>query len=171
MKNRLQATPKDKPTGQARYRPQAQGIKIIAILFFLITLIGCQILPKKAEFKKEPEIEISEKEISPFNQYQSAYIYWKSWHQELIERLGVNTLKDKQCFKQTIENLERMANFLDKEQKEKLSVYISSLSEIKQKMEKKTQSSSKIYNFKKELEKIEREIKREFAPQKVFLKR
>ncbi len=146
------------------------SILFVIILIATLTGTGCQILPKKTEFKKEPEIEISEQEISPFNQYQSAYVYWKSWHQELIERLGVNTLKDKQCFKQTTENLERMSSFLDEERKEKLSVYISSLSEIKQKMEKKRQSPSKIYDFKKELERIEREIKREFAPQKVFLR-
>ena len=167
MKDRLQATGYTL-TGTGRL--QVQGIKIAAAFFFLINLIGCQILPKKAEFKKEPEIETLQEEISPFSQYQAAYVYWKSWHKELIERLGVNSLKDKQCFRETTENLERMSSFLKKEQKEKLDAYISSLSEIKEKMEKKTQSPSKIYNFKKELERIEREIEREFAPQKVFKK-
>ena len=116
----------------------------IFICFLVFTLIGCDAFVRK--FTRKPNKEnIPEEEmvlvpeeykgpnLSKPDLYRKYLMYWKSWHDELMESLLQNLSHKKKvdCAQQAIKNLLSLNALLKPEKQKQLDVYIRRLTELK----------------------------------------
>ena len=149
--------------------------KIITVLLItsIIYLSGCEALRKKftrQPKKKEKEIEdivfvpveYPEFTMSKEDQYTNNYLFWKSWHSELVTYLNDDTSRKKQISlaDETINSLNNMRELLNDEKREKLDVYIKELEKIHDKL-KNTQFVS-MPALKRKTINLQNKIQREF---------
>jgi len=111
---------------------------LIASVVILTQLTGCASLRKKFIRKKKVTKEtphysrIREYDNVPTMElYTKHYIFWKSWHREIMELLGQNSKKDKRCIDEMIGNLEDMKAMLVDEKGDQLDGHIQVLRDIK----------------------------------------
>lgn len=150
------------------------------ILYFLIFsfffITGCQTLARK--FSRKPKKTTQEEEElvlvpeeypqviqSKDELYKEAYLFWKSWQEELINFLEVNGNAKKQidCIQQSIANLEKMKALLVEEKASILDGYIKQLNELKEKIVKGQLNNDTIYLIRSELEVLKKKIGKEFV--------
>ncbi len=103
----------------------------------LVTVLGCDAFVRK--FTRKPKIqefpetemilapeEYQEMALSPAQQYQQDFLFWKTWQDELIVSLQEERSQKKQvdCLQQAIRNLENLRPLLKEELGEVLERYI-----------------------------------------------
>jgi hypothetical protein len=64
--------------------------------------------------------------------YRQHYLYWKSWHDELIESLapGRNRKKQLSCAQEAMKNLMKMAEMMNDQQRAQLQPYLSRMGDL-----------------------------------------
>lgn len=141
------------------------------------SLTGCEGVRKK--FTRPPKKTEEPKHIAlPVQEYVEAYpkditynnhfIFWKYWHQELIDALGTtNRKKELECAEQLVSNLESMRSLLAEEKGKELDPYLKELSKTIGQIKQGNLSEPKIQYLKRDLEKQKRQIDREFSLNKV----
>ncbi|MCM8795839.1 MAG: hypothetical protein NC928_04060 [Candidatus Omnitrophica bacterium] len=128
-------------------RFQKQIIKIIIFsvcCFILASLIGCEAFvrkftrkPKKESLPREEMVLVPE-EYKPTQDkeqlYRQYFVFWRSWHDELLNSLIPHTNHKKQidCAQEAIKNLMHLRQLLNLEKQKKLDIYINRLSELKE---------------------------------------
>lgn len=105
------------------------------VILITANLTGCASLRKKfIRKKKKPKdvtphyYSIQKYDILPsIELYTKHYVFWRSWHNEIIELLGENSKKDKRCIDEMVGNLEDMKTLLVDEKGEELERHIQVL--------------------------------------------
>ena len=120
---------------------------ITGLLFVALTAAGCGAIKDKIKFKHKKE-EPAQKyqlfedyaRVSKTERYKKYYLYWRSWHEEWINRLGDNSLRDIRNSEETIGNLVRMQELLPEEKQIELQRHLDTLKKIKDTMSGKSNS-------------------------------
>jgi DNA repair ATPase RecN len=100
--------------------------------------------------------------------YRKYFLYWKSWHDELISSLspGANHKKQIDCVEQAIKNLEHLKGLLSEEKQKKLDIYITQLNSLMDLITKDTYGTNIVSN-RTTAERIKRNILRDFPYNKI----
>lgn len=154
---------------------------ILFSLIFIFTSFGCESFrkkfvrkPKKEKDKEEEMIiypkDYSKQQLPSDEAYKQYYTYWKAWHNELISFLKEGESKKKilSCFEQTILNLNRMKELLNREEKIKLlEDYIAKVSSLEAEVRNKRLVMVSMSHLRTQSERLLRSIHRDFAFSKV----
>jgi len=124
--------------------PRAKILLLVTSYCLLVTLIGCDAFVRKftRKSKKEnlpkEEMVLAPEEYKPPKKtkeevYRQYFLYWKSWHDELINSLsgGASNKKQVDCANEAIKNLEQLKSTLQEAMQKKLDVYINQLKDLK----------------------------------------
>jgi len=149
-------------------------IALFLIFFILTGLAGCEPLRKKfTRKKKEPvkmpriyQVKKYEKKPTP-ELYKQHYVYWMTWHSELLKVLGRNHKKDVKCMEEIVGNLKDMQNMLLEEKADQLEPHIQRLVKVQDIITKEDLSTGNKDYVRMTLEREDRFVKREFHYKKV----
>jgi len=147
---------------------------IILIVLIGLEVTGCGPLKRKFTRKKKKgtpppvyyELEKYSREPNMVL-YKRHYIYWKTWQEELINKIGDKHKKDIRYADGIISNLQDMRRLLAKEKGHELTVFIDEMKKIKEKLNDRSLRGANKIRIKNTLEKRYRKIKREFSYTKV----
>jgi len=145
----------------------------------LLTMLGCDAFVRKftRKSKKEnqpkQELVLVPEEYKPPKMtkeevYRQYFLYWKSWHDELINSLSGGSSQKKQidCANEALKNLEQLRTTLQESSRKKLDVYINQLKDLRKEIEEdlygNNASSSRLT-----AERIRRSILRDFSYNKI----
>lgn len=117
----------------------------ICLLFFLL---GCDAFARKFTRKPKKDIvpvedmvlapeEYKGPQMTQEELYRRYFLFWKSWHEELINSLLEARSQKKQidCAMEAIKNLTGLKAFIKEEKQKELDVYINSLQDIQKQIE------------------------------------
>ncbi len=146
----------------------------VLIIFLISEAVGCGPMANKfTRKKKEKEAPPVYYELEKYTRdsnlviYKRHYLYWKTWQEELINKLGGNRSKDIRCIEEAISNLRDMKKVLKPEKAEGLEVHIGEMEGLKEKISAKFITLATKNRLVSVLEKKYREIKMDFSPKKV----
>jgi hypothetical protein len=122
---------------------------LILILCFTLELIGCDAFVRKFTRKPKKDKEAEELVLAPEEYkaplrsseeiYRGYMLFWKSWHDELINSLDNsegNHKKRVDCAKEALKNLKNMSMMLDAQTQKKLDKYVLQLQDLISALEK-----------------------------------
>jgi len=150
-------------------------ILILSILYFLFStsLCGCEAFRKK--FVRKPKRRKEVKTVIQTQEYESQYsigeiyrkyfLFWRTWHEELLNSLNVqdgNRKKRIFAAKKIIENLQQMQKLLSPQMQQELEAFILKQRGIVEKLDRYNLSHGRRLHIKSTLEKQRRQIQREF---------
>jgi hypothetical protein len=100
--------------------------------------------------------------------YRQYFLFWKSWHDEVIESLLQKKSIKKQidCSQEAIKNLINLRALLNIDMQKKLDIYIAQLKELHNQISKDLYGNNVITNAQR-LERIKRDILRDFSYGKI----
>ena len=121
-------------------------ILILSIVYCLLsTVIGCDAFVRKFTRKPKPGSQPREEMVLAPEEYKAPqmpkgelyrqyFLYWKSWHDELIESLLQRKSQKKQidCVQEAIKNLIGLKELLNQQMQMKLGVYIGQLRNLQE---------------------------------------
>jgi len=152
---------------------------VICALSFVICMTGCDAFvrkftrkPKTENLPQEEMVLVPEEykgpQVPKEELYRQYFLFWKSWHDELIESLLQKKSQKKQidCAEEAIKNLINLQKLLNEEQQKKLDIYILQLKDLQEAIGKDLygmDSSNNVQNA----ERIKRSLLREFSYNKV----
>ncbi len=153
--------------------------------FFLLSLIGLLVLEtsgcgpqwkrkfvrKKKQVTVEQPVLVLQSEMEatqpPEVRYQAHFVYWKSWHTELIDYLGEVRKRDLRYLNGTIGELRAMAELISGPPADRLRKILTELSEMEEAWNKAPASSKPSATDRTRLEKLRREIDKNLHYSKV----
>jgi len=152
---------------------------VIWILSFVIFTSGCDAFvrkftrkPKKENQPKQ-ELVLVPQEYKPPKMtkeevYRQYFLYWKSWHDELINSLSGGSSHKKQidCANEAIKNLEALRVTLQEAKQKKLDAYINQLKGLKKEIVEDLYGNN-ISTNRSTAERIRRSILRDFSYNKI----
>ena len=150
-------------------------ILYFVIAFFLIVNIaGCASVQRKFTRKKKETVKMPhiyqvkkyEKKPTP-ELYKKHYVYWESFHSEMLMTLGQNHRKDMVYIEHILSNLHDMQNMLMPDKATELELHIKRLTQIKDILAKEDLSKFNKTYVMTTLERESRYIKRGFIYGKV----
>ena len=152
---------------------------LFAICYLLFAILGCEAFvrkftrkPKEEKLSKEEMVIAPEEYKGPVmakeDLYRQYFLFWKSWHDELITSLAPNANHKKQigCADEAIKNLESLRPLLNEQAQKKLDLYIAQLKELKELISKDFYGNSVTSNAQR-AERIKRNILRDFSYSKI----
>lgn len=158
---------------------KSQVLLLVTSYCLLFTLTGCDAFvrkftrkPKTQEFP-EAEMILAPEEyqgmaLSPKQQYQQDFLFWKTWQDELIVSLQEKRSQKKQmdCLQQAIRNLENLRPLLREELREVLERYIEQEKGLLDSIRRDVYGRDTSGNM-SSAERIKRNILRDFAYGKI----
>jgi hypothetical protein len=122
---------------------------ISCVGLLVISLAGCDAFvrkftrkSKKGDLPRE-ELVLSPEEyhppqISKEERYRQYYLYWKSWHDELLTSITErrNSKKQLDCAQEAIKQLEQMRGMLGPDKQKQLDVYLAQFNDIRDEVAK-----------------------------------
>ena len=147
----------------------------IFILVYSMTSMSCSGLQrkftrkKKVEEKPAPVITMYDysKDLRVDELYKKRFLYWKTWHIELIERLDENYKKRIECYEHTVMNLYEMKKYLNDAKFDELSPFIEQIESVEQDIGEKNFSKGQKNKIARLLEYTRRKIEKGFSYSKV----
>lgn len=148
---------------------------VILSIFFIVSLTGCEAFVRK--FTRKPNKEMLPREemvlvpeeykgpnMTKEELYRQYFLFWKSWHDELIESLAQKKSKKKQinCAQEMLKNLYSMADMLVPKKEKELEFYIGEAKNLLNSIEKDIYSNNATFNVQR-LERLKRNILEEFS--------
>ena len=114
--------------------PSRIAALILVVCLLSVELSGCAALRKKFTRKKKKKKEASfvynvqDYEKPPnIDLYKKHFAFWKTWHKELVNKLGMNKMRDLRAFTESVGELESLKKLLAAEKTELLQGYIDQL--------------------------------------------
>jgi len=119
-------------------------LKLVTCYLSLVILIGCEALVRK--FTRKPKQESAPQDemvvapeeykvlvVSKKEQYRQYFLFWESWHDELIQSFLSTTNQKKyvSCADEAIENLTQMRLLLKPEKQTRLDTYLLRLKQLR----------------------------------------
>jgi hypothetical protein len=154
-------------------------ILLVTSYSLLVTLIGCEAFvrkftrkPKKENMPQEQMVIAPEEYKPPImtkeEKYREYFLYWKSWHDELIESLSSSTNSKRQisCSNEAIKNLEEIRMLLNAEKQKELDVWINQLKDLRDEISSDVYGTNAVRN-RGSAERIRRNIMQDFSYPKV----
>lgn len=154
-------------------------IHLFIVYFLVFNLLGCEAFvrkftrkPKKGNLPKEELVLAPEEykgpQMSKEELYRQYFLFWKSWHDELIGSLseGANRKKQKDCLNETVKNLEQLRALLNDEKKAKLDIYINQIKNLDEIIAQDLYGNNITLN-RLTAEQIKRNILRDFSYNKI----
>ncbi len=146
-------------------------LTFVFILMLCISFSGCAGLQrkftrkKKKEEKEAPVITTYDysKERRLDELYKKRYLFWQSWHLELIDRLESNYKKRISCHDHALENLMEMKKYLKSPKDKELEVFIKEIKSTQSTLKEKRLSKGAINKLRNVLEKTKRQIQKKFS--------
>ncbi len=163
-----------------RFQKKIRQVIILSTLYFILsTIIGCDAFVRKftRKSKKEnlpkEELVLAPEEYKPPKMtkeeaYRQYFLYWKSWHDELINSLsgGSSHKKRMDCANETINNLEQLRLALQETRQKKIDVYINQLKDLKKEIAEDLYGNN-LSASRLAAERIKRNILRDFSYNKI----
>ena len=153
------------------------GFKILlAVVLSVMMASGCADMKDKFIRKPKEEKPIYKKyqAVKTYNVkpsielYQKRYVFWKSWHRELLDVLpDTNKKKKVTAIEQEISNLFDMQSMLIEEKAEGMQEYIDDLSVIEKQFKRGPITSGQAVRIRRKLETLGRQIKLHYSYTKV----
>ncbi|MBN1794691.1 MAG: hypothetical protein JW844_06970 [Candidatus Omnitrophica bacterium] len=149
---------------------------IIGVLAICLVSAGCAQVKKK--FTRTPVQEPRLQHVlfqddayavpPTSERYTQAYLFWKSWHDELIKSLTSNKKRQLLCAREAAGSMEKMASLLKEEQTVDLASNIAELRKLITRIEEaNTLTTYRAKNYRNRLEKMYMHIQRIYHPSKV----
>jgi hypothetical protein len=133
-KYRFKKTPACRQAGITRI------IFLVTGSWLLVTLIGCEAFVRKftRKPKDQPAVEmvLAPEEYkdtrTPEQKYRESFLFWKTWHDELIESLLQNRSYKKRldCVQEALKHLNNLRPLLKENKQKKLGLYINRLNDL-----------------------------------------
>jgi len=147
----------------------------VFILALSVSISGCAGLQRKFTRKKKKEEKLApvittydySKDLRVDKLYKKHFLFWKTWHTELIDKMDFGYKKRSVCYHHTVENLLEMKKYLAQSKQEELWPIMVKIKSIDSDVKKKRLSKSEMYRMKQLLEKAKRRIDKEFSYSKV----
>ena len=150
------------------------SVLICALIFFSLTLTGCEAFRKKfvRKPKKEKEIKVVihtheyESLYSVEQSYKKYFLFWRASHEELVNSLNAgNGNRKKRVFaaEKVLENLQQMRKLLLPEKQAGLDRFILEQKALAGELDKYKLKRARMSRVKAILEKQRRQIQREFS--------
>ncbi len=152
-----------------------KGLIMLTVIVLAFSVSGCAGLQKKFTRKKKAPVStiprykaVKKYQKKPTQElYQRHYVFWKTWHSELLQVMGQNHKKDMSCIEEAIENLKDMRNMLTPEAASKIAPHISELEKVRAVIAGDEASTYNTAYIRRILEKEEKEIAGGFRYKKV----
>jgi len=154
-------------------------LRLFTFYFLFFTLMGCDAFvrkftrkPKKEDLRQEEMVLAPEEykgpQMTKEKLYRQYFLFWKSWHDELIESLSQHRSQKKQvdCIEEAIKNLVNLKALLNINMQKKLDVYLFELKELQDQISKDLYGNNAIINA-RSAEHIKRNILRDFSYNKI----
>lgn len=153
---------------------------LLCTLYVVVsTLIGCEAFvrkftrkPKNQDLSKEelvlaPE-EYSSPQMSREELYRHYFLYWRSWHDELIAYLypGANHKKQMSCAEEAMKNLAKIKTLLADEKNKQADAYLTQFENLKDSISRDLYSINTADNRTK-AEQLKRNILRDLSYNKI----
>jgi hypothetical protein len=128
--------------------------------------------PKKEKTAQEELVLVPEEykgpQMTKEERYRQYFLFWKSWHDELITSLigSLNHKKQMSCVEETIKNVVTLRTLLKPAKQKKLDIYINKLNDLKDEISRDLYGSNMARN-RQTAEQIKRNILRDFSYNKV----
>lgn len=116
----------------------------VVIIFLILNLIGCEAFVRKFTRKQKKEKEPEELVLAPEEYkppartpeeiYRGYFLFWKSWHDELLNALAQESTSQKKridCAQEAIKNLSSMKDMLNEPAQKKLNKYVVQLKDLR----------------------------------------
>ncbi len=127
---------------KSRKNVKSKILLLVTSYLLLVTMLGCDAFvrkftrkPKKDKAPKEEMVlnpeEYKGPQMSKEEIYRQYFLFWKSWHDELIVSLSVgkaNHKKQIDCANEAVKNLINLKALLGGDKQKQLDVYILQLS-------------------------------------------
>jgi hypothetical protein len=106
--------------------------------------------------------------ISKEDAYRQYFLYWKSWHDELVDSLARNSSQKKQlsCLSEELKNLDEIRKLLKDAQQKALDIYIDKIKILRGQIQEDIYGMG-ISRHRATAENIRRGLMRDFSYQKV----
>lgn len=154
-------------------------IRLSIVCFLIFSLLGCEAFVRKFTRKRKKENlpkeelvlapeEYKVTQMTKEELYRQYFLFWRSWHDELIGALyeGANRKKQKDCLNEMVKNLKQLRLLLNDEKKAKLDVYINQIKELDEIIAQDLYGNNIAVN-RLTAEQIKRNILRDFSYSKV----
>jgi hypothetical protein len=114
------------------------------VIFLIVNLIGCEAFVRK--FTRKPKKDKVPEELvlapeeykpparTPEELYRGYFLFWKSWHDELINALAQESTSQKKridCAQEALKSLSSMRDMLDDPTQKKLNKYVIQLQDLR----------------------------------------
>ncbi|MFH1854033.1 MAG: hypothetical protein ABH815_01850 [Candidatus Omnitrophota bacterium] len=150
-------------------------VRNLIIFLVCVSLCGCSGLQrkftrnKKDEQKPAPVITTYDysKELRVDELYRKHFLFWKSWHRELIDRMGGTYKKRVECYDYTIASLSEMKKYLKEPKAAELEEFIIRIKTIDPEVRESGLSKSQQHRISQLLESTKRQIDRQFSYNRV----
>ncbi len=152
-------------------------VSLLLILAMAMGAAGCASVQKKFTRKKKVPKHVAatiyleegayQKKYSNDYYYKTHFTLWKSWHDELLIRLGGNSKKVSRCAQEALGELTEMSRYLQPEKQEELKPSLDEFSTLVRKIENGAYSSSEQNSIKFDLERIKRTVSNNFYYDKI----
>lgn len=162
-----------------KYRFRKQIIFLVISCFLWINLSGCDAFvrkftrkPKKDKLSREELVLVPEEykgpQMTKEEIYRQSFLYWRTWHDELLNALSVNASHKKQvdCAEETLNSLMDVRKSLKEPSQKKLDAYINQLSGLKGSIDRDLYNSNAAIHY-QNAERIRRNIMRDFSYAKI----
>ena len=145
--------------------------RYIVILILCVVFSGCAGLQRKFTRKKKKEERHAPviitydyaKDLRVEELYKKRFLFWKSWHGELIDRIAGTYMKRIECYDQAVMNLMEMEKYLREETSSELKPFIEDMKSISLDIKKRRLSKGEQIKLKSLLEKAKRSIDKKFS--------
>mgnify|MGYP001580500257 CR=1 FL=1 len=154
-------------------------ILLVTSYSLLFTMLGCDAFVRKFTRKSkktnlpQQELVLVPEEYKPPKMtkeevYRQYFLYWKSWHDELINSLSGGSSHKKQidCANEAIKNLESLSATLQEAKQKRLDAYINQLKDLKNEIVQDLYGNNISIN-RLAAERIRRNILRDFSYNKI----
>ncbi|MFA5114496.1 MAG: hypothetical protein WC469_00320 [Candidatus Omnitrophota bacterium] len=137
-------------------------------------ICGCEAVARKFTRKSKKEAPREEMILAPEEYhgpkmskeeiYRQYFLYWKSWHGELIQSLtdGKNRKKQIDCVGEELKNLYQLRSMLNSDMQGRLDTYINKVQDLKSSLMRDIYGS-KLEDNRQRAERIRMDILRDFS--------
>lgn len=145
--------------------------RVLIIILLMILLSGCTALQRKfvrrskEKERPTPVVQMIDYSIGLRSDelYKKHFLFWQSWHTELIDRIGENLKKRAVCYEHLLSSLKSMRKYLVEEKARELDPFILQIESFGKDVKKERLSPTDVYRIKTVLEKTKRQIDKRFS--------
>ncbi len=158
-------------------RNKTDLLRITALFLSMVILFsGCaQIKEKFIRKSKDPKVEskryqvVREYKVRPnLELYKKRYVFWKSWHRELLSVLrDSNRKKPLSAVREDISNLSDMRNMLTDDKAEGVKALIDIMEECEKILKERKITPGNDVRIRKKLKSVRTQVEKNFSPKKV----